>query len=1312
MESGNHVQHNAYVARKLLQTLLNDSVGWGMEAGMSMHRVRERVLRQLPTTRRLRRTLLWSASLLATAAALAPHALLPAAAADDLKADDQAALLLNAARRAYNDRNYPQAANQFRDFVQKFPNHGDAPAGWYGLGLALIDGPRDYPAAAEAFSKAAAVAGFSERGLATYFNGVALRGLANAATQQAKDKPAEAEVLKRTAAAKYDEAALQFSLSIPLLAAAPDWVARARCDQAECLLRNGKYKEAAAAIQPAVDGNGADAKLRPLALYHAGHAQFGLKDYTAAGRALSQLAPFDQEFGPHARFLLGRVHQLSGERPEAMAQYKAVTASFNLQRTSAKQKLQNANALPADRRAFLESIANGPVPDYVSRSAFYQAVLLSEDGKFPEAKELFAKFAAEAKTHPLAPEAQLRVGYCQLQSRQYPDAINSLTALKDHAQLGDQATWWLSKAQLLQADPANAQVVEAAGKNAVEPLRRAADRANQLAATEPAAKLRRAEILMDLAEAQIQGKLFRDAAGTYQVIINENASPERVEEAAQRIATAFQLAGAFPESDQACEQFEKRFPKSTLLPAVWFRSAENAFMQAGLAAKPETPRPELERLYGNAILRYQKVVEKYPEFQHVNLARQGIAMSYYRLGKFEQAGEMFTKIPDADRQGDLSTVSYLQADALIRTFPPETDDALRAAGLIQTAEQAAKLMEGFGSGNPKSPLAPDALLKYGYCYQRMASLLADKQERAKAIQVSREAYEKHLKTFRDHPTGPAVVFERAKLMVLQGDIGGAMNELRRFQNDPLKNSPDAPLAAMRLASLMRSERQTKEAAELLNRVRTEQEANLAKDPARADWIPALFYEHALAVKDAGQLPEARAMFDQISQKFPGKPEATNALWRSVQCRREELAKQIGEAKQKFNQPASKAEELAAAGRTIEEAAKAAAAAGQPLNALADQFIAQKQAGSEGHVRVLYELAWCDRTAADAEIELARQKSRRDALERIIAKLPKNSAQPAANLLAPEVDPAAVPMQPAEVRAKDRYQKLIAAGPDQPLAVRARFELAELIADRGDFDGALDLLNGALLSSTDAELSQRCRLRMAACFLGKGDGKTALAAVKPIVDAGIKPNQPTQWTPLLGEARFIHAESAIQTGDWNKAIELLTVFRDQDALRNMPGVSDRAMLRLGQAYAKSKQWIPSYQAFEGVVQRYPQSIWMEEARFGMGISLQSQGRFDEAVNAYTEVTRRTAAEVAARAQVQIGLSRMEQKKYAEATTALLAVPYTYDYPEWSAAACYEAARAFKEMQKPKEAADLWKKVIDDYPGSKSAPLARAKLAEIK
>src|SRR4051812_62744 len=55
--------------------------------------------------------------------------------------DQQAELLLNGARRAYNERNYPFATARFREYLQKFGGHKEVNSGRYGLALCLLEGP-------------------------------------------------------------------------------------------------------------------------------------------------------------------------------------------------------------------------------------------------------------------------------------------------------------------------------------------------------------------------------------------------------------------------------------------------------------------------------------------------------------------------------------------------------------------------------------------------------------------------------------------------------------------------------------------------------------------------------------------------------------------------------------------------------------------------------------------------------------------------------------------------------------------------------------------------------------------------------------------------------------------------------------------------------------------------------------------------------------------------------------------------------------------------------------------------------------------
>src|SRR6185437_4820846 len=107
---------------------------------------------------------------------------------------------------------------------------------------------------------------------------------------------------------------------------------------------------------------------------------------------------------------------------------------------------------------------------------------------------------------------------------------------------------------------------------------------------------------------------------------------------------------------------------------------------------------------------------------------------------------------------------------------------------------------------------------------------------------------------------------------------------------------------------------------------------------------------------------------------------------------------------------------------------------------------------------------------------------------------------------------------------------------------------------------------------------------------KNNPDSAMAQLRPILAE--------KETPVAAEARYLAGEASIQKQDWPKAIETLLVFRDQDPYRNVAGITDRALMRLGYAYAQSKQWEPSRVTYEALVNRFPQSEWVNDARFGM------------------------------------------------------------------------------------------------------------------
>ncbi|MBE3070317.1 MAG: outer membrane protein assembly factor BamD, partial [Planctomycetes bacterium] len=374
-----------------------------------------------------------------------------AARGEQLTPDQAAAMMLDSARRAYNEQKCDFAAERFREFLKTYGGHKDAAWAQFGLGLALLELPqKDYRAAAEALRPAAGRGDFPERALALYHLGAALRGIGYQELAEAEAKPNEAAAHRDAARQQFTQAAAHFAQAAEAFAArakaTPDaaagelaWAARARCDQCEMLLRADKFKEAAD-LATAVLADAAQAKgpCGEAATYYLGHARFALKDYLEAGRALSRLAPFKQDFGGHARYLLARTHHLSGERPEALAQYQAVLADYEARKKAAQAALANPQALTAAEREFLQALVARP-PDYLDRAAFYGALVLSEEGRFADAVTQLAAMAQQYPKSPLLPEAQLRRGYCQMQLRDYPKAIADLQLLTQNPELADRA---------------------------------------------------------------------------------------------------------------------------------------------------------------------------------------------------------------------------------------------------------------------------------------------------------------------------------------------------------------------------------------------------------------------------------------------------------------------------------------------------------------------------------------------------------------------------------------------------------------------------------------------------------------------------------------------------------------------------------------------------------------------------------------------------------------------------------------------------------------------------------------------------------
>lgn len=1239
--------------------------------------------------------------------------------------DRRAADLLQQAKGAFDGRNWQGSIQRYREFLSAFPQRPEVVAARHGLAMAMVENlDKDWSQIANELTQVVNAGGGPDAGRANYWLAVALRFTGEPMLAEAKNaKPEQQKDLLAKANERLGQAAHYFAIAEATLSAsvnpkpAPDvqqlpepleMAARARAESAEMLARMGRWQSAIDVAKVFVsEPLLARSAQRPVALLALGQSQLELKDYPGAFATLSLLAPFDQPvIGLAARFYIGHVKELTGERPEAVLDYVVVTPQYMNQRRQAEEQLRNREAWrnrPAEQQRLMSLLHS--VPDYVSLASLHAAMIQFEYGQYGEALPRFQAFVQHAPKAEQAPMAQLYMGICQAQLKQN-ECMRTLQSLENHPQLADQATWWMGRFQRSLADPANLGQSQGQWKNALGLFARAAEKAQQIAVTDATAKARHGDILLDQADTMMLLGQFKEAAPIYESLANDAAAPERAEVAFEKWATTLAKSQDVAGTEKVCAAFLAKYPQSMLRASMMFIQAQNLLTQASeLAKKPET-QAQAKAIQDQAAQRFQIIIEKFPEAPQASASRYGMGMAFYRQGNPKEALKHLAGINDAERTGDLAAASYYQADCLLRTLPESTDDALSAARAAGQMEQAAKLLSLFVTAG-ELPETPEAMLKLADCYQRTLVLLADQQERQRTLQSARETYDKLLQKYPNHPAFAHAVMNRAQMLAMIGDVGGAINEFNRFRSEPrLAKSDVAPMALVRLSGLMVAQGRAVDAAAMLEKCRAEFEPVLVKDPARATWIASIRYAHGVSLKECGRAKDATAIFEAIVKEFPNRPEASEASLALILVKKDETIKGLKSAWQAVaSSPQDKPVDpkLAAA---LAEASKAVTDIAAALTTHADR-IADKSAGSDLHIRTLRDAALTWRSLAEVEIETFRRTRAQESIARLKERMAKAPPVGKSNSVprAPELKLADVPLQPAEAKARECGNKAFEANADSPLCNEIRMTMIQMHMDRGEADAAIQLLNVAMDKNPPQPEMDRLRIQLGHCLLLKKQPDAAMAlATKALEDGN---------SPLRAAAYLLKGLTFMQMKNWGEAQGIMTRYRSgAEKYQNAGPVTEEGLIRLAQAYVASNAWSESLATSEHLLHKFPHGRFAADALYLKGFSLQQLKQFDRAVEAYTEVTRRTGSDVAARAQLQIGLCRGEQKRWKDAANELLIVPVTYDYADVAANSSLEAAKALVQLKQPADAKAVLQHVVTEHAGTQWAQEAQKQLKEIQ
>ena len=578
---------------------------------------------------------------------------------------------------------------------------------------------------------------------------------------------------------------------------------KAAADQAGAHLSAGKSKDAVGVLEPLARQAAAAAPgpERARFFYYLGCAAFAEGNDLLAGRSLARLAPFDQ--------------------PLYAAHARYLLGRLHHRAGEATEALANYDAVgPA-----FEKEKKNPAPDFVGDAVFHAGVLLYELRQAEPALARFAAILQKEKRPALVEEARLRAGLCQVRLKQNAEAIKTLQPLLGHANLGRTARWWTAQA-ILRTDGSKP--------------------ADALAHLQEAAKLpetgavpSNGELLLALGDVLERSGKPAEAAEEFRKLEALN-----LEEALARRAGALAAAGKLPDAESVAARLEKEFPSSLFAGAVALRLADAAFA----AGKIE-----------EAAQRYQKTAGENP------LARYRLAHALVRLNRLPEALAQMRAISEPERTGEMSGVSLLQAEVILRTAPAPEDavEAIGAAALLKDLQEAVSMLDKAAAATP----TPELQMRLAGAIRLAASLMADPAERAAAANKAREMYEAFRGAHAAHPLRPVAEYERANCYALAGDPNQGIQKLERFKADPFAQAPVAPLALLRQGQLYRQVNNPGQAVVVLADCRAKYEAALLKDPARASWVPLLRYHHAAALKAANQAAQATPVLESLIKDF-------------------------------------------------------------------------------------------------------------------------------------------------------------------------------------------------------------------------------------------------------------------------------------------------------------------------------------------------------------------------------------------------------------------------------------------------------------
>ncbi len=292
------------------------------------------------------------------------------------------------------------------------------------------------------------------------------------------------------------------------------------------------------------------------------------------------------------------------------------------------------------------------------------------------------------------------------------------------------------------------------------------------------------------------------------------------------------------------------------------------------------------------------------------------------------------------------------------------------------------------------------------------------------------------------------------------------------------------------------------------------------------------------------------------------------------------------------------------------------------------------------------------------------------------------------------------------RATRVLQQIVETAEGNPLKFHALMALAELAGQSGDYERSLAYLDQLVAANELKQLPPDLAFDRA--LYQKSRAYFELQQFAPAGQALQTLLQRFPNSSYANTAQYLAGESAYALQQWETAAAHFDA-----ALTTEPNgeYASTARLRLADCHLNLQRWPDAAQHFNTFLTDYSEHPLTYQARFGLAWSLENQGKAEDALKHYRDVTKTHQGPTAARAQFQIGQCLFAQRQYEAAVGELLKTDILYAYPEWSAAALFEAGRCLERLQRVGAAREQFAAVTQRFAESKWAAPAQERLTAL-